>query len=324
MNSKNLALKHEILEYRVGSHLYGTNTENSDLDLCGIFIAPKEYYIGLSNIAEVDFSTVVKKENGRNAPEAVDRKFYELRKFIKLATDNNPNIIEQLFINQDNIIFASPLGKKLLENRHLFPHKGLYKKFIGYSLSQKSKMIVKRDNMADIIAGIDFFKSLGDPSRNYVVQYKNFLIKSGIFKNIEDTGIHIRIGDTSIQKNETIKQALRKLEDRRSKFSGRYDDFVSKHGYDTKFASNLIRLLCEGKELLETSEIQFPLKERELILDVKQGKYDIDDILEMARDLDSELKLSLENSDLPDEPQTQKIEDLLIELVEESWERCKK
>lgn len=311
MDLKEVALTNKILEIKVGSHLYGTDTPESDVDFSGVFIAPKEFYLGLQTVNEVDLSVISKKENGRNDKDAIDRKFYELRKYIKLASENNPNIIEQLFVNPDNIIFCNSFGEKLLKNRCLFPYQGCYHKFIGYSFSQKKKMIIKRDNMQDIIKAIEFYEKLEDKNHTYVVQYDSELFK--------DTGQHIRVGDMHLQKNDTIKQALRKLYDRKNKFSGRYDDYVSKSGYDTKFASHLIRLLYEGIELLDTGEIQFPLKQSELILDIKNGKFTIDEIMNMSSDLEDDIRIILEKSNLPKKPRVKEIENLLIEMVEESW-----
>jgi predicted nucleotidyltransferase len=39
-------------------------------------------------------------DNGKNASDAVDFKMYELRNYVKLALQNNPNILELLFTNQ--------------------------------------------------------------------------------------------------------------------------------------------------------------------------------------------------------------------------------
>lgn len=308
-----------ILEMQVGSHLYGTNTPESDTDYSGVFIAPKRFYIGLDQVQEVNLSTVSKKENGRNDKDAIDRKLYEFRKFINLAMGNNPNVIEMLFVNQENVVYENEFGQMLRENAHLFPHQGCLQKFIGYAKSQKMKMFVKRDNMEAIVSAIEFFQSVEDhPNRNYVVQYKKDLM--GNVEKAKDTGQHIQVGDMHLQKNDTVKQALRKLEDRRAKFSGRYDDFVSKVGYDTKFASHLIRLLLEGIELLRTGNIVFPLREANLILDIKQGKYTIEEVMELATDLENSIEMTKENAVVPARPRYNEIENFLIKTVEEHWD----
>jgi len=316
MNLNKIATDKRILELEVGSRLYGTDTPESDIDLSGIFVAPKEFYLGLKNVAEVDMSIVSKKDNGRNDQDAIDRKFYELRKFIKLASENNPNIIEQLFVNKDNVVFANLLGWKLLQNQEIFPHKGCYNKFIGYAISQKKKMVIKSDNMIHIVEAIELFKTF-DP-KHYVAEELIAIKESKL--PVKDTGQHIRIGDMSVQKNDTFKQVLRKLEDRKSKFGGRYDDYVSKSGYDRKFASHLIRLFHEGNELLETGKIEFPLKNRNEILAIKEGHFTVNEVLEMAEELENKMIKIYDRSDLPNKPQIDKIEKLLIDLIEESWE----
>jgi len=317
MDLTKVALDNRLFEMKVGSHLYGTSTPESDVDFCGVFVAPKEFYLGLSKVEEVDLSIVSKRENGRNDKDAVDRKFYELRKFVSLAMMNNPNITEMLFVNPEHAIFMNDMGRHLIENRHLFPYKGCFDRFMGYAVSQKKKMVVKRDNMLDIIDAIEFLDTVQEPSRVYVVELSHEIQHHNVrFKN---TGTHFNIGDMSIQKNDTVKQALRKLNDRREKFSSRFDDYVSKTGYDTKFASHLIRLLIEGKELLETGELLFPLKEAQMILDIKNGKYTIEEIMEMSNWFENEMRYIMEKSDLPEKPNKNKIEKMLIQMVEESW-----
>jgi len=313
---------YRILEMQVGSRLYGTDTPESDTDYCGIFVAPVQYYLGLDQIHEVNLSTISKKENGRNDKEAIDRKLYELRKFVNLAMGNNPNIIEMLFVNQDNVVFEDSFGRELRKNAHLFPHLGCVQKFIGYAKSQKMKMFVKRDNMEAIVSAIEFFQNIEDhPNKNYVVQYKKDLLSK--IEKSKDTGQHIQIGDIHLQKNETMKQALRKLKDRRAKFSGRYDDFVSKVGYDTKFASHLIRLLLEGIELLRTGRIIFPLVEADLILDIKQGKYTIEEVMELAGDLENSIEMVKENAAVPTKPRYKEIEKFLINMVQDHWDHMR-
>jgi len=317
MNLTKVALNNRLFEMKVGSHLYGTSTPESDVDFCGVFVAPKEFYLGLSKVEEVDLSIVSKRENGRNDKDAVDRKFYELRKFVSLAMMNNPNITEMLFIDPERAVFMNAMGRRLVENRHLFPYKGCFERFMGYAVSQKKKMVVKRDNMLDIVQAIEFFDRVPDPQHLYVIEFQEQLKDQN--SRFRDTGTHFNIGDMSIQKNDTIKQALRKLNDRREKFSSRFDDYVSKTGYDTKFASHLIRLLIEGKELLETGELLFPLKEAQLILDIKNGKYQVEEIMEMSDCFENEMRDILEKSTLPDKPNKDKIEKMLIQMVEESW-----
>lgn len=75
MKEVEIAEKNKILEIRSGSHLYGLNTENSDEDYIGIFLAPIEYHLGLQKVEQVDLSIKDKKNiEGTNKIEVADFK----------------------------------------------------------------------------------------------------------------------------------------------------------------------------------------------------------------------------------------------------------
>lgn len=314
MNLQKLAQENKILKYEVGSRLFGTSTPTSDVDFSGVFVATEDFYLGLDTVEEVDCSVVDKLENGRNSQDAVDEKCYELRKFVGLALGNNPNIIEQLFVPLDQLHHVTEVGHELLANAHLFPHTGTYDKFIGYAVSQKKKMVIKRDNMNSILFALELISQYD--LKKYIAELP---IVCGI-NGVKDTGQHIMFGDCSVQKNDTVKQALRKLEDRKGKFSGRHEDFVSKYGYDTKFAAHLLRLLWEGGFLLKHGYLEFPLENRDLFLDVRSGKYTIEEVLEMATQLEDEMRGLKETSKLPKKPRKEEVNELLKRLVKMHWE----
>lgn len=99
MNEKEIAEQNKILLIKSGSFLYGTNLPESDEDFLGISIFPKEYYLGLKECKEVDCSLISKDSDGKNNSDAVDKKFYEIKNYFKLAAQGNPNIQEMLFVN---------------------------------------------------------------------------------------------------------------------------------------------------------------------------------------------------------------------------------
>jgi predicted nucleotidyltransferase len=316
---KQIVLKNKVLEIKVGSHLYGLNRPESDEDYSGIFVPPINYFFGLDKVEEVDLSTVSKLENGRNASDAIDRKFYEVRKFVKLALDNNPNIIEQLFVTPENIIYKNWYGDQLLENRFNFLHKGLKNRFIGYAIGQKKNMFVKRNNMFNIEEAINILRKL--QPKTYVAENITdlcfFLNDDG--KHIFEfpiNSIHMKCGDINIQKNITIEKALEQLEIRKSKFSGR-KEMVDEYGYDTKFAMHLIRLLLEGKELLETGNLIFPLVDKPLLMKIRNGEYSLAEVSEMADDIENDINTVATETELPDKPQYNTINDMLVKLNQE-------
>lgn len=81
-------------------------------------------------------------------------------------------------------------------------------------------------------------------------------------------------------------------------------ELVAKYGYDTKYAGHVIRLGYQGIELMQTGRISLPMQDppRQLIRDIREGKHTLDFVLTHAGILEKELKLAMENSILPEEP----------------------
>jgi predicted nucleotidyltransferase len=120
-----------------GSHAYGTNIETSDLDYRGVCFGPKESYLGFQN----NFEQAELKE-----PDAV---IFEIRKFFSLASNANPNALEILFVEPENIVHINEFGKKLLANRELFLSKRIKTTMIGYATSQLRRIENEIKNMGD-------------------------------------------------------------------------------------------------------------------------------------------------------------------------------
>jgi uncharacterized protein len=319
MNIRKIAEKNKILEIKTGSHLYGLDTPESDLDYGGIFLPSKELIFGLSKYNEVDLSLKDKLKNGKNSKDAVDRKLYEFRKYIELALQNNPNILEMIFVNEENIVFVNDFGRKLLDMSHLFPHKGLKNRFIGYAISQKKKMVVKRDNYLELEKAEDILEKICNDGNGKLLLpqcetiYNEF---KEAFKIKKQTDSHYRVADRSLVKNQTAKRALQEIRQIIG-YSTNRKDLIKSKGFDTKFGSHLIRLLIEGKELLETGRLEFPIKRREEVMNIKTGKWSLSEVLDYSEHLENEINKSLIKSTLPNKPNYKEIENFTMEMLEE-------
>ena len=111
-----------------GSRAYNTATPESDFDHRAIFIAPPEYTIGcLKSVEQVEVA-------------GEDTVIYELAKFVQLAAQSNPNIIELLYVDSQHIVFSDPSYEKLRANRHLFLSKKAKHSFSGYAYAQLKRI----------------------------------------------------------------------------------------------------------------------------------------------------------------------------------------
>jgi predicted nucleotidyltransferase len=124
--AEGLSRKQIILEGITGSRAYGLDTESSDTDIKGIYVAPTRDILGLYNVKE----TIDHVD-----PDWVYR---EVGKFIQLAMKGNPTILELLFL--DGYLQLTKTGKMLVDNRHLFLSNVVYKSYGGYALSQARKL----------------------------------------------------------------------------------------------------------------------------------------------------------------------------------------
>lgn len=131
-----------------GSRCYGLATESSDVDIKGVCVAPKHYYYGLGRFEQADASLHINTfiPNLTEEEEEVVRKtkiegtVYELTKFVKLATDCNPNILDLLFCRDQEVRISSNISDLLRENRDLFLSKKAKHTFSGYAYSQLNRI----------------------------------------------------------------------------------------------------------------------------------------------------------------------------------------
>ncbi len=117
----------EILRTKVGSHLHGTETTESDLDIRGIYITPTSQILSIHNYQKY-------KDN-----KSEDEFFWEVQHFIHQAMKGNPMLLEVLISASRHGTVRSE-GVDLLK---LFPfllsRNAVFNSFRGFSESQRQK-----------------------------------------------------------------------------------------------------------------------------------------------------------------------------------------
>lgn len=128
-----------------GSHLYGTNVSDSDIDVKGLCVAPKNYSTGFLNTFE---------QTGEKQFHPVDGGIMEIRKFIGLALENNPSVMEILWAPieawicndwklKDGIEKIAPF-ENLYLHRWEFLSQEAKHRYSGYAISQVRKLDLHR------------------------------------------------------------------------------------------------------------------------------------------------------------------------------------
>lgn len=122
-------VENPICIHVAGSQSYGTNTPESDLDIRGIFCSNR-----------VNISTPFYPIQEQNIPSLEDAKVYEVANYLELYTKGNPNIVESLWVEEDDVLLGSGAYDLLREHASDLLSSKVAFTFTGYALSQLKRI----------------------------------------------------------------------------------------------------------------------------------------------------------------------------------------
>lgn len=124
-------MNNDILLGVVGSHAYGLNTPESDVDRMGIFVSPSSHIAGLDWTPKDETVSI-------SGPEDDDFASHEVRKFLRLALKSNPTVSELLWI--DDYEMSTWEGRMVVESRQEFlSYNHVKNAYFGYAKAQLDK-----------------------------------------------------------------------------------------------------------------------------------------------------------------------------------------
>jgi predicted nucleotidyltransferase len=132
----------------MGSQAYGVAKDDSDQDIYGVCIPPRD--LVFPHLAgeipgfgrQIQRFEIWQEHHIRDPDKKVEHDFavYGIVKYMQLCMDNNPNMIDSLYVPRNCVIHSTAIGEMLRENRRMFLHRGAWHKFKGYSYAQMSKI----------------------------------------------------------------------------------------------------------------------------------------------------------------------------------------
>lgn len=315
-----------------GSHAYGTSLPTSDLDFRGIAVAPLRYYLGFLHHFE--------QAEIKGDPDVV---IMDLRKFFKLASDCNPNIIELLFTDEDDWVMWDSVWRTISNNGSLFLSQKAKHTFSGYGMSQLNRLKSHRRWLFDQPKGQPTRTQFGLPENESAIQRRQLeVINSRIRKSEDELGglgvTSDKLAEPEVEK-DLIAKALLQLnlaeslmplvyaERAYAAACREWDAFVTwqkernakrselekKYGYDTKFGMHLVRLMRMGDEILSQGRVIVKRPDAEELLAIRNGAWSFEKLDEWALTMDR--KLHTMPSKLPWEPNRQALDDLLVRVT---------
>jgi len=291
-------------ECMMGSIAYGVSNDKSDIDVYGFCIPHKDIifphlngYIQGFGKKPQNFEQFQQHhiKTSRYPDKEYDISIYSIIKFFQLVMDNNPNMIDALFVPRRCILYSSKIAEIMRENRRLFLHKGAWHKFKGYAYSQMHKMSSK--SIREFIEFCDFENFQYDIDLDFAIEYLNT-------KGCDSSYI-------SRFKN-LYKQVYQA-----GSLTKRIDS-ISKYGYDVKFAYHVVRLLNEIEQILTEHDLDLE-RNREQLKAIRRGEWSIDQVKDYFAEKEKFLEQVYLDSTLQYRPQEGKIKELLLNCLEEHF-----
>ena len=243
---------HQVhLEGICGSFAYGMSGTASDIDVVGVCIPPVDWVFSHTVGHIPGFGpTPPKFENFQQhkiifQEQEYDVSIYSIVRFFDLVAENNPNMLDVLFLPDRCITHIDNIGKLIRQNRKLFLTKHSFHKFVGYSHAQMKKL-----------------------------------------------------------KSKNPKESRM--------------DLIEKHGYDTKFASHVVRLALQGEQILIEHDLDIE-RNSEILKSVRNGAWKLSDVETWFHEKERQLNALYVSSTLRNKPEWDELRRILMCCLEEKY-----
>jgi predicted nucleotidyltransferase len=301
-----------ILLVRHGSQAYGTDTPESDLDIKGVAVPPQRYFTGFLHRFE--------QAEQKGDENQSDLTIFDIRKFCQLAADCNPNIIEVLWVDPEDVIYTDSYGTWLIQHRRDFLSQKAKYTFSGYAVAQLKRIKTHRQWLLDPPKEQPHRATFGLPETTLVSRDQ-----MGVIQSFEDKGNC----DLDAQFGSNVMEVYRKERSYHNALT-RWNQYQlwkktrnpkraaleAKFGYDCKHGMHLVRLMRMCREVLISGEVVVRRPDAEELLAIRNGAWEYDRLVEWAEAQDAEMDELLKTSPLPHSPDRVAIDKLCRDIVQ--------
>lgn len=338
---------------RHGSHAYGTNGPDSDEDIKGVFMAPKEYVLGFDTIRNID-------EGWRHGPYPLDCALFDLREYVKLAIQNNPNILELLFVDESDWLYVTEPWLEFVANRDKVLSVNVKHRYCGYAVSQLKRIRAHRKWLLDPPKKKPEREDFGLTAHVVIPKEQREAYEAVMLKTVENwqvdyaclddatrinllnkqaealadmqlakedqyvaAGNKLGLGNEAMEtlkKERGFKDAVNQWQQYQTWLRERNPTraaLEAKFGYDTKHGLHLVRLMRQARELLTTGKLLVKRPDAEELKAIRhEGTWSFEQLEEWGLKQDKELDALMTSSPLPRRPDRAAMEDLTIKTVQ--------
>lgn len=319
----------KIIEVRFGSHLYGTDTPESDLDIKGIYL-PTAREIVLNRARRNISQSRSKQEFERNNKDDIDQEFFSLAEYLKLLAEGQTVALDLLFSDAVAVRYKGPeyhLFQHIYDNRFKMLSKNVLA-FIGYSLKQAAKYGIKGSRVRSVKDAIEFLSAFPEQTllKELQGELETFVARGDEFTKWTDIPgpksidvkpcviRHFEVVNRKFQLTNNVKYVKGVLSKIYSEYGARALQAEKNEGIDWKALSHAVRVNFEGQELLSTGFITFPRPDRQLLLDIKLGKIEYNKVADLIETSLKKLEELQKTSTLQASPDKEWADNFLYEV----------
>ena len=344
----------QLLRCISGSKAYGTNLAHSDTDIKGVFILPQQTFYGL------DYTEQVSDEKNDTTFYEIKRFIELLLKnnpniLELLATPDDCVLYRHPSVSR---LKPAHFLSKLCQNTFAQYAFSQIKKARGLNKKIVNPMEERRKNILEfcyVIVGLGSMKLtlwllkkgweqedcglvVIDHFRDtYALFHCSQFGDSVDFQGIMSSEKANHISLSSVPKGVEPAAILTFNKDGYSKYcsdyaaywawvkdrnQARYDNNIAhEKNYDSKNMLHVFRLLNMAEEIAREGIIRVRRPERNFLLKIREGAFEYDDLMDMAQEKIDLINTLFEKSDLPDVPDRQHAEQLLIEIRETFYKK---
>ncbi len=312
-----------LMELRAGSHLYGTATPASDIDLKAVYL-PTARDILLQRARPTMTDGPSKQPGERNAPGDTDRETHSLQRFLDLVLAGQPLALEMLFA-PDAALTGTPdplwrevqaLAPRLVSRQATT--------FLRYCRKQAELYGSKGARAAaarQVLAALQQAEAArGSATKlSHVEVELAALAVAAPHTALVDLDVgggrivrHLDVCGRRVPIHATIKAAREMAGRLFTEYGARSLQAEHDGGVDWKALSHAVRVGQEALELLSTGRLRFPLAGAQHLLAIKSGHVPYDAVAAEIEDLLRTVEAAAVTSTLPEQPDRDAAEALVL------------
>ncbi len=315
-----------LIEMRFGSHLYGTATPSSDLDLKAVYL-PDGRDILLQRVRETVVFSSANSQGQKNTPDDIDREIFSLERYLSLLAEGQSMALDMLFAPDDAMLRpVPPLWRTIQVNSSRLVSRQSAA-FVRYCRQQAHKYGLKGSRVASARQAVALlttaeekygsltkFGAIEDTLRELAQQSEHIgfvdlpMPDGRVTRHLELCGKKLPF-ENSIRNAREIAEKILADYGQRAILAERND------GADWKALSHAVRVAREAIELFREGRITLPLPYATEILAIRRGERPYAAVAEEIEALLAEVEVASAGSAMRETPD----QDFIDELVAEAY-----